>query len=301
MTISNIDDLLHDSTNNSVSESHVYENEEIENASLDEDAQDYEDRKISEESEKKHEDDRKEKEDKSDIKENEEIDAYGNKKEIENEVIRERLSRQARKHEAEINALRMQLSVQNASPEIQQAAKDFEYDANDGDNWQQQLAAFVKQTVNTMSEEKNARTNQQIEQQHYQEFEKRFREGMDKFSDFIEVVENTPLDDAMTSALRSVDDPAAFIYAASKRNPQELERIAKLRDPHARYAEMIRLEERMHRNKSSTKAPRPIARTVGDRSFEESKSKSEPTIEDLIAKSDAKRLSNIKKRGSARR
>lgn len=232
-----------------------------------------------------------------------ETDEYGNSKEPDNEVIRERLARQARKHEAEINALRAQLAQQNAAPAVQQAAKDFEYDPNASGNWQQQLASFVKQTVEHMTVEKHEHERQQQEQQHYQEFQSKFRQGMERFDDFIEVVAEKPLDDAMTAALRGVSDPAAFIYAAAKRNPEELERISKLRDPHARYAEMIRLEERMRRNKPMTKAPRPIARTPGDSGLPAAKSKSskEPSIEDLIAKSDAKRLANMKGRGGSRR
>ena len=54
-----------------------------------------------------------------------ETDEYGNEKEPENEVIRERLRKQAeslsRKHEAEIAELRTQLAQQGASQQVQKA------------------------------------------------------------------------------------------------------------------------------------------------------------------------------------
>jgi hypothetical protein len=98
----------------------------------------------------------------------------------------------------------------------------------------------------------------------------------------------------MTLALRGMNDPAAFIYAASKREPQEIERISKLRDPYARMVEMGKLEERMRRNKPITKAPKPLGRTQEDLGIPQSKKSKEPTIEDLIAKADAKKLANIR-------
>jgi len=225
------------------------------------------------------------------------VDEYGN----QNEVIRERLARQAKKHNAEIEGLRQQLAQQNAAPVVQQAAQDFEYDPNSGGDWQQQLAKFVKQTVQGMHAEQENTNKQQIEKQQYQEFQTKFRDGMDRFDDFIEVVVDKPLDDAMTLALRGIADPAAFIYAASKRNPEDLERISKLRDPHARYAEMIRLEERMRRNKPTTKAPKPLSRTGEDTTTKPLKKGVDTTGDDLLAKADSSRLSKVVQRHKGNR
>ena len=225
------------------------------------------------------------------------VDEYGN----QNEVIRERLARQAKKHNAEIEGLRQQLAQQNAAPVVQQAAQDFEYDPNSGGDWQQQLAKFVKQTVQGMHAEQENTNKQQVEQQQYQEFQTKFRDGMDRFDDFVEVVADKPLDNAMTLALRGIADPAAFIYAASKRNPEDLDRISKLRDPHARYAEMIRLEERMRRNKPTTKAPKPLSRTGEDTTTKAPKKAVDTTGDDLLAKADSSRLSKVVQRHKGNR
>ncbi len=237
--------------------------------------------------------------------ESHETDEYGNEKEKENPVIRERLKKQAesmsRRHEAELNALRQQLAQQNAAPAIQQATKDFEYDPNAQGDWQQQLASFVKQTIKHMNVEEQQQVQSRKEAEIHQEFESNFGRGMQKFDDFAEVVGGQPIDDAMTLALRGMSDPAAFIYAAAKRNPQELERISKLRDPYARMVEMGKLEERMRKNKPTTKAPRPLGRARDDSTTpNQTKKKSEPSIEDLIAKADAKKLQRRRNLGTRR-
>jgi len=71
----------------------------------------------------------------------------------------------------------------------------------------------------------------------------------------------------MTYALRGLPDPAAFIYAASKRHPQELARISQIGDPAAQIMEMGRLEERMRKSAPSTKAPRPVSKSRDDASM----------------------------------
>ncbi len=225
-----------------------------------------------------------------------ELDEYGNEK--ENEVIRDRLARQARKHEAEINALRSQLAQQGASQDIQQAAKDFEYDPEAKGDWKQQLASFVKQTVQSMTRDQQENETRHAEQQAQAEFETKFRDGMNNFGDFSEVITSLPfqITNPMTLATRGMDNPAAFLYAAAKRNPQELERISKIRDPYAQMTEMGKLEERMRRNKPTTKAPRPLGRAPEDATTNAPKKKSEPNGDDLLARADAKRLATVKTR-----
>jgi hypothetical protein len=98
----------------------------------------------------------------------------------------------------------------------------------------------------------------------------------------------------MTLATRAMADPAAFLYAAAKRAPQDLERISKIRDPYAQMTEMGKLEERMRRNKPATQAPRPLGRTIDNAPENAPKKKSEPTIEDLIARADAKKIARRK-------
>jgi hypothetical protein len=233
-----------------------------------------------------------------------EYDDYGNEKEPENKEIRERLKKQARKYEAEIESLRSQLAQHGASQQVQQAAKDFEYDPEANGDWQQQLASFVKQTVNSMTREKQESEVRQQDAHTQREFESKFRDGMGRFNDFVDVIDSLPfqISNPMTLATRGMADPAAFLYAAAKRNPQELERISKIRDPYAQMTEMGKLEERMRRNKPTTKAPRPLSRTNEDASIPNPKKKGDPTIEELIAKADQKKLARVKGRaGGGRR
>ena len=229
-------------------------------------------------------------------------DEYGNESEPENKEIRERLKKQAKKFQSEIDDLRQQLSNQGASREVQQAAKDFQYNPDESGDWQQQLASFVKQTVNNMSREQEEAQSREQEHAAQQQFEAKFRDGMGRFDDFREVINELPfqITNPMTLATRGMENPAAFLYAAAKRNPQELERISKIRDPYAQMTEMGKLEERMRKNKPTTKAPRPLSRTHEDSSLPTTKKKTEPTIEDLIAKSDSRKLANMKQRGGRR-
>ena len=134
------------------------------------------------------------------------------------------------------------------------------------------------------------------EQQAEQAFRQKFTQGMERFSDFREVVGKLPMHDDMTMALRGMNDPTAFIYAAAKRQPGEIERISKLPDPYARMVEMGKLEERMRRNKATTKAPRPLGRTKEDTTARVTPKQKEMTGDDLLAKADAKRLSNVRNR-----
>ncbi len=238
-------------------------------------------------------------------KETDEIDEYGNKKERMSQGMKDRLDRKEKQHqreleerERELNNLRAQLSQQGASPQVQQAAKDFEYDPDAGGDWQQQLASFVKQTVQSMTNEQQANQKRNEEAQVQAEFEGKFREGMNRFDDFKEVITNLPFEitNSMTLATRSMDNPAAFLYAAAKRNPQELERISKIRDPYGQMMEMGKLEERMRRNKPTTKAPRPLGRAPEDSTSKAPAKNKDHSGDDLLAKADAKRLAAVKTR-----
>lgn len=239
---------------------------------------------------------------------NHEEDEYGNKKERMSKGMKDRLDRKEKQHRAEIEQqerelqnLRQQLANQGANSQVQQAAADFKYDPNDESSWQQQLTDFVKHTVNNMHTEQQQKERVTEEQQVQREFQQKFSKGMERFSDFREVVSVQPMDDAMTLALRGMADPSAFIYAASKRQPQEIERISKLKDPYARMVEMGKLEERMRRNKSTTKAPRPLGRTREDATTKPPVKQKDTTGDDLLAKADAKRLSTVRNRHKANR
>jgi len=253
-------------------------------------------------------DETSEKKSESDDNETDEEDEYGNPKERMSKGMKDRLDRKEKQFQREIEqrdhelqVLRQQLAQKGASPEVQQAAKDFKYDPNDEGSWQQQLTDFVKQTVNSMTTETQQRERTMKEEQVQREFHKKFTQGMDRFGDFREVVGAQPMDDAMTLSLRAMADPSAFIYAASKRHPQEIERISKLPDPYARMVEMGKLEERMRRNKPTTKTPRPLGRTKEDTTSKVTPKQKDTTGDDLLAKADAKRLSTVKTRHKANR
>ena len=302
MSISNIDDLLlggKTSTHPETPENGYQDGpEEIEENEIE--TPDY---NASEETvDTDSNDDQENDENQTDAKVLKDVDDYGNEAPLENEAIRERLSRQAKKYEAEIDSLRSQLANQGASREVQQAAKDFEYDPDAKGDWQQQLASFVKQTVNSMSREQEETKYRQEEARVQTEFESKFSRSMNKFDDFKDVMMGLPFEitNPMTLATRAMDDPAAFLYAAAKRQPKELERISKLRDPYAQMTEIGKLEERMRRNKSTTNAPRPLGRTQDDAPSKEVKKSKEPSIEDLIRQSESKKLSKMRGRAARR-
>lgn len=232
-----------------------------------------------------------------------EVDDYGNKKERMSKGMKERLDRKEKQYQSEvaqrdyeIQQLRQQLSKTGASTEVQQAVKDFQYDPNDEGGWQQQLTDFVKHTVASMNTEQQTRQKEAHEKKLEQEFRDKFVAGIDRFSDFREVVGKQPMDDAMTLALRGMNDPSAFIYAASKRQPGELERISKIPDAYARMVEMGKLEERMRRNKPTTNAPRPLGRIKEDATSKVTPKQKDTSGDDLLASADAKRLNTVKQR-----
>jgi hypothetical protein len=236
------------------------------------------------------------------------LDEYGNKKERMSKGMKDRLDRKEKQHQREIEQrdrelyeLRQKLQNQGASKEVQQAVKDFKYDPNEEVSWEQQLSDFVKHTVTNMATEKQQIERQTQAQQAEREFHQKFSKGMERFPDFRAVVGALPMDDAMTLALRGVADPSAFIFAAGKRHPGEIERISKLADPYARMVEMGKLEERMRRNKPTTKAPRPLGRTREDATTKVQPKQKDTTGDDLLAKADAKRLSTVRNRHKANR
>ena len=306
MAISSIDELL---MGGSTSQNPMSPEEKMQEApeeveELESNEPEHEEEPETEDNEEsRHEDESEEHDDKPEPKKKEvEVDEYGNEKEPDNEVIRERLKKQAesmsRKHQAEIDQLRAQLAQQGAAPAVQKAAQDFEYDPTARGDWQQQLASFVKQTVNSMTQEQEESKSRQQEAQIQAEFEGKFRNGMERFDDFRDVIDALPFEisNPMTLATRSMDNPAAFLYAAAKRHPQELERISKLRDPYAQMTEMGKLDERMRKNKPTTKAPRPLGRTQEDATTKTKPKEKDTSGDDLLAKADAKRMSVAKTR-----
>lgn len=198
-----------------------------------------------------------------------------------NKAVRERLSR-------------LQKNETLTPDQAQHAQQNFEYDPNADGDWKQQLRQFIKQTYQETIQEEQTQAQQLREQQAQAEFEEKFSRGMGKFKDFREVVAPQPITDAMTIATRAMNDPAAFLYAASKRHPEELQRISRIADPYAQILEIGRLEERMKKSKPTTNAPRPISPTTSDGSLSAHKDEKEPSIEELIAQADARKLKRLR-------
>lgn len=303
MSISSIDDLLMGGSTpqNPMPPEEKQLNETAEIEELEEDNEPEEHHETHDEPEDDHmgeQDDAYDEEEEPEVKHKKEYDEYGNEKEPENKEIRDRLARQAKKFQAEIDDLRMQLAQSGASQQVQKAAQDFEFDPNAEGNWQQQLAQFVRQEVANMNRDNEKQKMQQIELQTQQQFEQKFKQGMEHFHDFRDVITNLDfqITDHMTLATRAMDNPAAFLYAAAKRHPQELERISKLRDPIAQVAEIGKLEERMKKSKPLTKAPRPLAKLKEDTVSKTKPKEKDTSGDDLLAKADAKRLNVVKQR-----
>ena len=232
--------------------------------------------------------------------ETKDFDDYGNEKPkprtYSEDEVNERINKAIRERLARGN--NQQQQPPPAAAVQRQTQEGFEYDPEAQGNWQQQLEMFVEQTVNRMSQKQVQKQSEYREQQVQEEFVSKFNNGMEKFNDFKDVVGSQPITDSMTLALRGMKDPASFIYAASKRNPKELQRISQIPDHISQVVEMGKLEERMRKNSAGTTAPKPISRTREDAGMPAGKKSREPTIEDLIAKSDAKRAAQMKQRRS---
>jgi len=224
----------------------------------------------------------------------EELDDYGNEKPkpktYTEDEVNERINKAVRDRLA-----RMEKNQGITPQQAQHAEQNFEYDPNAQGDWQQQLKQFVKQTYQETIREEQQHVQQQREQQAQAEFEVKFHQGMGKFPDFRDVVSQQPITDAMTVATRAMKDPAAFLYAASKRHGAELQRISQIPDQYSQMVEMGKLEERMRKGKTSTTAPRPLSRTQEDAGMPH-KSDREPTIEEMIAKDEAKKRAAVNAR-----
>jgi hypothetical protein len=152
--------------------------------------------------------------------------------------------------------------------EVQQAAKDFKPDPESDESWEQQLEGFVEKTIQKLSKKQSDAEWQHKEQQNQAEFEVKFSEGMGKYKDFTKVVADKPITNAMMIATRTMNDPAAFLYAACKQHPKEIARISEIKDGIAQAAEIGRLEERMKKARAIPSSPKPATKISGDMSDE---------------------------------
>jgi hypothetical protein len=152
---------------------------------------------------------------------------------------------------------------QQQQPQQQQGA-DFQLDPNSDQPWEVQLESFVKGTIDKVNRETQTKQWQAQEQERQTNFEVKFSTGMEKFTDFRDVVGQFPITDSMMMAIRDMDNPATFLYAAAKLRPDEVKRIASLSDPFQQAKEIGRLDEQMRKAKNISKTAAPLKTITSD-------------------------------------
>lgn len=205
------------------------------------------------------------------------IDEYGNPvekpkmytEEEVNQRIRDRLSRG-------------RFAEQPTQQQVKQAAENFQADPNSEESWETQLEAFVERTIDKKQKKVAEDQWRHREQERQAEFETKFTAGMNKYADFNDVVRGKAINEGILLASRALDNPAAFIYGASKLHPQELDRIARIDDPYQQAAEVGRLHERMVKSRNTnSKAAKPLETPKADIPAQTA---NRPSIDHLIEK-----------------
>lgn len=191
------------------------------------------------------------------------IDEYGNPIEKPRVYTEEEVQRMIRERLARV---KNQEHKQPTQQQIQQAAEDgFQADPNSDDSWEVQLEQFIERTIEKRQQKINETQWRQQEAQKQAEFESKFTSGMSKYKDFQQVVADKPITDDMMLATRGMENPAAFIYAACKLKPNEINRIASIPDPAVRMMEIGRLDAQMRKEYAKvSNAPRPLQTVKGD-------------------------------------
>lgn len=190
------------------------------------------------------------------------IDEYGNPVEkpktyTEEEVqrmIRDRLSRGRHADQAP-----------PTQREVNQRAEDFKPDPDSEQPWEAQLEEFIDKTIDKRQQKQAEAQWRQQEAARQAEFETKFTSGMKKYQDFHQVVQGKPITDDMMMATRGMENPAAFIYAACKLKPAEINRIASIQDSATRIMEIGRLDAQMRKEFARvSSAPKPVQAVKGD-------------------------------------
>ncbi len=152
-----------------------------------------------------------------------------------------------------------------ATPQqVQQAAQDFKPDPASTESWETQLDTYIDRRLETREKQRNQEVWQRQEQDKQMAFQAKFTTGMEKYKDFRESVQNLPITDSMMLATRDMKDPAAFLYAAAKRYPDEIKQIANIQDAYGQAAAIGRLEEKLRKTKNISKTAVPLQSVSGD-------------------------------------
>lgn len=186
------------------------------------------------------------------------IDEYGNPIEKPRTYTEEEVQRMIRDR---FNRGRHADQPQPTPAHVQEAAKDFKADPDSEQSWEVQLNSFIDKRLETRQAQLKQQEWQQQEQQKQADFEVKFNAGMSKYQDFENVVSRVApsITSSMMLATRSLENPAAFLYAAAKLHPGELDRISKLGDNFVQAAEIGRLHEKMVKQRTGVSlTPKPI-------------------------------------------
>lgn len=175
--------------------------------------------------------------------------------------------------EEEVQAMiRKRLKDRHAEQPVQQEAKKATEATPENDvAWKDELKEVIKETAQELQRDEREKEWRRNEDVAHAEFESKFSTSMQKYSDFEGVVGGKPITAAMMTATRDMRDPAAFLYAACKQNPGEIERISKIPNAVTQAVEIGRLEERMKKARVISNAPPPAKRISGDATFEQPK------------------------------
>ena len=188
------------------------------------------------------------------------IDEYGNPVEKPKTYTEEEVQRMIRDRLA-----RGRHAEQPTPQQVQKAADDFQADPDSEQPWEAQLEDFIDKTIEKRQAKQSEAQWRQQEAQKQADFESRFSSGINKYQDFHQVVQGKPITDSMMMATRNLENPAAFVYAASKMHANELDRIARIPDSTAQMVEIGRLHEKMVKeSRSVSAAPKPVAAVRGD-------------------------------------
>ena len=161
-----------------------------------------------------------------------------------NRAMRERLARLERNNPPPQQPMQQQQQAQS---------QGFQYDENSNLDWQQQLENFTMQVIDKRENMRAQQIQQAKEHQRMSEFEQKFKQGMDKFSDYHEVVGKFRIQDDMLMATEDINNPAALFYVAAKRMPEELSKICQIESPLARAAAIGRLDAKLRKDAPKSK------------------------------------------------
>lgn len=207
------------------------------------------------------------------------IDEYGNPiakpklytdEEVQ-ELIRKRLERQNRN----------QYEAKNPNQYKPAQNDQFNQEETNEEDWKKQLDAYLDDRLQRREQELNEKRWRETKEREQALFEQKFTSGMNKYTDFYQVIAGKPITDAMLLATKALENPAAFIYNAAKAYPNEINRIASINDPVQQAMEVGRLHEKMVKARAlASKAPEPLTPPKSD--MAQVKVVNQKSIEDRI-------------------